>query len=126
MIPTIKQFLTGSSVICPGPDNNDIDIVCLVDCDMASVFDQLHSLDQVFGEAGQDRISTSYDDQYVPDRMLCARIGEYNYIYTDDPEFFRRWGIATRTAVELGPDAMREKAARIALFKAILYAGDES
>lgn len=101
-------YHVGSRAICsPTPDDTDDDWLFLVD-DLVNERTQLTL--KGWGESGSQSVE--------PDGWKSLRKGIYNYILTDDADFFDKFILATRLCKRLN---LKNKEDRIVVHEAALY-----
>lgn len=113
-----EWYHVGSRVTCDPPvTDTDIDILCLVEASGLKRF-LLFAAVGGFELAGSVPAS-ELDVSIEKSRFVSLRLGDMNLIVTADPEFAKRFMVATWIAKQLN---LRVKADRIDLFQFILYA----
>lgn len=114
----IEWHHVGSRVTCDPPvTDTDNDILCLVDTSELKRF-------LLFAAVGGFEIAGSVpaselDISMEKSRFVSLKLGDMNLIVTADPEFAKRFMVATWLAKQLN---LRVKRDRIDLFQFVLYA----
>lgn len=107
---------TGSREICdPAPTDTDYDIVALID-GKNSGWNFIHQVGFTLNSINEEEYELGENFFFQ-----CFRLGEINLIVTDDPDFFRRWKIATKIAKEQN---ITDKDERIELFDTVFYSSE--